>query len=146
MYALAVIYQFGKGLPETIENPREESLKYFRQAAQAGNADAQFELGMKYQKGKELRPDPVRARDLFERAAHQGNRNAMDYLARMYRDGQGIAPNPQEAARWFRLAAEKGDADSQFALGELYMKGFGAGLHLVDPCGGQCVAEWQVDL
>ena len=97
------------------------NLDDLRARAEAGSADAQYELAGLYG-----RSDSPVARDLAQavswlrRAAEQGHEAAQASVAIYYLTGEGVARDPAEAARWWRLAARQGNVFAQHNLGMLY--------------------------
>ncbi len=106
------------------DTPSEEVSKYIK-AAEQGDADAQFNLGVMYDKGQEVAQDYSQAADWYRKAAEQGNANAQYNLGVMYLNGQGVPKDDSQAANWFRKAAEQGSANSQYNLGYMYRNGQG---------------------
>ncbi|MFZ6720722.1 tetratricopeptide repeat protein [Undibacterium sp. Ji49W] len=97
----------------------------FRAAANKGNADAQFNLGLMYLNGEGIEQDYKQAMSWFEQSASKDNVRAQVNLGRMYAKGKGIVSNHGIAASWFRKAADQGYADAQYSLGILYVTGTG---------------------
>src|SRR5690606_17171468 len=60
-----------------------EAHKWFKSAAQAGNASAQYYLGILYHAGYGVTKNLDQARDLYEKAAQQGDQNAKIQLAKV---------------------------------------------------------------
>ena len=96
-----------------------------RQAAEQGDATAQFNLGVMYAKGEGVPQDDAAAVRWYRLAAEQGHASAQGTLGAMYAIGRGVPQDDVEAVRWFRLAAEQGHASAQGALGAMYMNGQG---------------------
>jgi TPR repeat protein len=80
------------------------ALQLLKQAAQAGNDDAQKELGEAYLAGEITPRNYVEAAKWLQLAAEQGNGLAMRSLGRLFKDGNGVAKNLVEADKWFILA------------------------------------------
>lgn len=97
----------------------------FTRAAEKGNADAQFNLGLMYLKGQGVPLDNAQALKWFRLSAEQGNPKAQVNLGRMYARAKAVAPSFTTAASWFRKAADQGYADGQYDLGVLYLSGVG---------------------
>ena len=96
------------------------------QQAEAGNAQAQYELGIHYYDGAGVPKDSANALKCFRKAADQDHALAQLALGRFYREGRlGLEKNPQEAVAWFRKAAEQGDAWGQSELALMYELGEG---------------------
>ena len=94
-------------------------------AGEQGDANAQFELGLKYFQGQGVQQDYLRAAELFTRAADEGHALARNNLGTMYLIGFGVAQNIGRAAKLYKLAANQGVALAQCALGCLYYDGKG---------------------
>ena len=88
-----------------------------RRAAEAGDADAQTDLGGYLLTGEFMPKDAVEARRWLTEAARQRQANAAFLLGQIYWNGDGIATDKTEAARWWRVAHEGGRADAAFLLG-----------------------------
>ena len=109
-----------------------DAVKFLTQAAEKGQAVAQYRLGTLYERGQGIAADGVKAVHWYGLAAAQGNRKAMHNLAVAYASGIGGKKNMAEAARWFAKAASLGLSDSQFNLAVLYERGDGVPQSLVD--------------
>ena len=97
----------------------------FRQAAEQGDAEAQFLLGLAHTGGEGVLKDDAEAVRWFLMAAEQGDASAQFNLGVMYANGEGVLKDEAEAVRWFLMAAEQGDASAQFNLGVMYANGEG---------------------
>jgi TPR repeat protein len=94
--------------------------------ANAGDANAQLELGYRYFEGLFVAKDDREALRLWRCAADLGNAAAQHNLGALYSDGRGsLQKNEEEAVRLYRLATENGDPRAPFALGVLYLDGKG---------------------
>ena len=93
--------------------------------AEAGDAAAQYNLGVLYDRGLGVEQDYAKARSWYEKAAKQRYGRAEHNLGIMYEAGKGVDKNAAKAAHWFRRGADDGQAASQNNLGVLYMKGDG---------------------
>ncbi|NDF51679.1 MAG: sel1 repeat family protein, partial [Betaproteobacteria bacterium] len=67
------------------------ALAKWQTAAQKGEAQAQYNLGVMYEKGQGVAQDYKEAVLWYQMAAQQGNANAQHNLGVMYRNGQGVA-------------------------------------------------------
>lgn len=102
-----------------------EAVKWFRKAAEQGNAKAQGDLGLCYAKAQGVATNYTEAVKWFRKAAEQGEANGEYLLGVSYALGNGVVEDEVEAVRWFRRAAEQGDAKAQNRLGACYAKGSG---------------------
>ena len=96
-----------------------------RQAAEQGDAEAQYNLGFMYAEGRGVSKDEAEAVRWYRLAADQGLAGAQHVLAAMYADGRGVSKDEAEAVRWYRLAADQGYAKAQYTLGVMYADGLG---------------------
>ena len=90
------------------------------QAAERGDAQAQFNLGMMYYKGRGVSQDDAEAFKWYRQAAERGVAEAQFNLGVMYDKGRGVSQDDAEAVRWYRQAADQGFARAQFLLGAMY--------------------------
>jgi len=102
-----------------------KALQVWRPAAQAGDAEAQYRLGVLYAEGKGVAPNDAEAALWFERAAEQGVAMAQYNMGASYFEGTGVRKDVAAAAKWFRRAADQGVALAQLNLGLLYASGAG---------------------
>jgi localization factor PodJL len=109
-----------------------DGVKFLTQAAEKGQAVAQYRLGTLYARGQGIPADTAKAAHWYEMAANQGNRKAMHNLAVSYASGAAGKKNIAEAGRWFAKAAALGLSDSQFNLAVLYERGDGVPQSLQD--------------
>ncbi len=85
-----------------------------REAAEAGDPDACFQLGLAHRRGDRLRmKDDLTATLWFRKAAEAGHLGAMAALAEAYLGGHGVLRDPREARRWSEAA--RGESTSQSA-------------------------------
>jgi TPR repeat protein len=93
--------------------------------ANAGDAIAQYNLGVAYDNGQSVPQDYVEAVAWYRKAADQGDPDAQYNLGVMHDTGQGVPQDYVEAAAWYRKAADQGYANAQFNLGVSYAIGQG---------------------
>jgi len=86
-------------------------VKWFRKAAEQGEADGQFKLGYLYHEGEAVPQDYAEAARWYREAADQGSANAQYNLGVMCGEGQGIPQDYVQAHMWFNLAGASGDLD-----------------------------------
>ena len=79
-----------------------------RHAAERGDVDAQYNLGVMYAAGEGVPQDDVEAVRWYRLAAEQGDVDAHLALGLVYAAGEGVPQDDVEAVRWYRLAAEQG--------------------------------------
>ena len=96
-----------------------QAVKYYRLAADQGNAYAQCDLGVCYKRGCGVPQDYAQAVKYYRLAADQGYANAQFNLGFCYEEGYGVAKNLNEAIRLYRHAAEAGVDEAKKALARL---------------------------
>ncbi len=99
------------------------ALRLWHLLAEQGDADAQFHLGVMYQRGQGVLRNDAEAIKWYRKAAEQDDAVAQFNLGFMY--AKGVSPNYAEAALWYRLAADHGLGGAQFNLGMTYAEGQG---------------------
>jgi len=97
----------------------------WRAAADQGQAEAQYNLGILYLKGLGVARNPEEAFRWFLLAADQGQADAQFQAGLMREKGIGVQKDYGQAQVWFALAAERGDAEAEAALAELFEQGYG---------------------
>ncbi len=125
-YELALRYLEGDG----VERSAEKAAHWFEKAAEQGNAEAQFELGMSL----------ASTADTFEKgkfwlvkAGESGHLRAQKMLAGILlglagdtrSDDEVVESWLQQAAYWLEQAANQGDKSAQYILGDSYAQGVG---------------------
>ena len=103
----------------------ETAVKELLPLAEAGDAQAQQNLGSMYTEGKGVPKDYAEAIKWFRKAAAQGNALGQSNLGFMYYKGFGVQQDYTEALMWYRKSAEQGNAGGQFNLGVMYHRGYG---------------------
>jgi TPR repeat protein len=87
--------------------------------AEAGDADAQFNMGQAYKLGRGVPQDMDRARELFRLAADQGHLQAQaNYGLMLFQDG-----DRSEAMPYITQAAERGEPRAQYVYGTALYNG-----------------------
>ena len=85
----------------------KDYLKAYREwkaGADAGQAEAQFDLGVLYAQGLGVLRDLNAASSWYRKAADQGNAEAQFALGQMYAHGWGVPRDTADAIRWFEMA------------------------------------------
>jgi len=99
----------------------DEAFHWFNQAAAAGNAEAELQLGGCYHYGLGTTQDFSMAAKYFRLSADQTNFVAMKSLGYLLMHGYGVKTNETEAEYWFlRAANEGGNRRAMYNLGVIY--------------------------
>lgn len=112
-------------LPEQSALADIKEIQALREAADAGSARAQLDLGLHFEIGRGVTRDLAEALKWLRRAADQGYDEAQYLLGCCYNGDDGFPRNAAEAARWWGKAADRGYADAQYCLGLSYFTGEG---------------------
>ena len=84
-----------------------------RVKANAGDADAQYNLGRIYDNGQGVPQDYGQAAAWYRKAAEQGTAPAQRDLGLLYYQGAGVAKSVPDAYYWLALAAQQGLTDAR---------------------------------
>jgi len=96
-----------------------------RKAAERGDTDAQYQLGIMYLNGDQVRQDPIEAIKWLSLAARSKHMLASITLGDIYYQGDALQEDYSEAAKWYKIAAVQGDQKAQYVLGNMYKNGLG---------------------
>lgn len=101
----------------------EAVIPLLKKAADEGNPEAQYRLGLLYANGEGVELDYVEAAFWFDESARQDLTDAQRALAWLYANGYGVDQDNQQARHWYVQAAESGDPDAQCLVGHMYLVG-----------------------
>ena len=90
---LAAAADFEAGLAAALAGDYAQARREWQPLAEAGNRDAQFNMGLLYESGLGVAADGATAASWYRRAAEQDDREAQAYLAEMYAKGLGVERN-----------------------------------------------------
>ena len=93
----------------------------WRPLAEAGDADAAFNLGQAYRLGRGVKVELARAQRWLEQAARAGHLDAQTTLGLLLFD----SGDRSGAMRWLKVAAERGDARAMLIYGTALFNGDG---------------------
>ncbi|MBF0311547.1 MAG: sel1 repeat family protein [Magnetococcales bacterium] len=105
--------------------PQDAAIDQLRMAAEKGDAEAQYKLGVMFENGDGVSQDYKKSVKWFRLAAEQGFLSAQNNLGFMFLEGRGVIQDYKEAMQWFRLAAERGLSAAQNNIGFMYLSGEG---------------------
>jgi TPR repeat protein len=114
-------YRTGEGVPQDYAT----AVRWYRQAAEQGDADAQNNLAAMYEQGLGVEQDLGEAARWYRLAADQGDARAQHSLGGFYLAGRGVARDPAKAAMWIRRSAEQGHVKAINDLALLRWQGTG---------------------
>lgn len=102
----------------------DKAMAIWAPAAESGDADSQYGMGLLYSEGIVVPMDDIQALKWFGLAAGQGHGEAQYKLGVMHANGWGVPMSESEAMKWYKLAAENGVTAAQVSLGTMYQNGF----------------------
>ena len=105
LYELADRYAQGVG----VEKNEEERMRLWKEAAEKGSAEAQFDYSWHCKNEGRLEE----AFGWMKKAAENGLNEAQFALAEMYENGEGTEKNPSEASHWNEIAEENEESWSE---------------------------------
>ncbi|KTC24511.1 MULTISPECIES: tetratricopeptide repeat protein [Pseudomonas] len=133
----------------TLNTPAEElqqALASCQQAAQSGDAQAQYELGEFYYDGKNAPQDLNKALNYFEQASLQGHAEAQYRLGSMFFRGEGVAANNVQAYIVLKMAAVNGAEDALDMADEVSAKMQRDELEMATQVLGQIFRKYLLEL
>ena len=120
---MGLIHRMGLGVPHDEMKARE----YWKQAAEAGIAEAQYYMGSFTTATGDL--NAAKQAEWLRRAVQSGNpglaAKAACALGYLYAEGKGggIRRDMKESARWYAIAAQGGDMRAQLVYGIMLLQG-----------------------
>jgi localization factor PodJL len=103
--------------------PVEAGPLALREAADAGDPKAMFEIGNRYDSGRGVAADRAAAAKWYERAAEQGFAPAQYRIGNFHEKGIGVERDVAKAKTWYQLAAAQGNASAMHNLAVLFAMG-----------------------
>lgn len=115
--------------PVAVPENYGDAMRWYERAAKAGNARAQFYLGMLYEqglRGKQIdKSGQKSAITWFTKAAGQGHRQAQLKLGLLYYQGIAIKRDYKAAAHWFEKATAQSSTQATYNLALMLVRGLG---------------------
>jgi TPR repeat protein len=103
----------------------QDSFDILMPFARAGDAKAQFYIGLIYDMGSIKFMDKAKAVQWYLKSAKQGFARAEYDMGVMLSKGEGVAKNLKEAKKWYLKSAKHGNPHAMYNLGVVYQKGYG---------------------
>ena len=123
--SIALVAEYEKAIDAYNKGDYRTSAKLILPLAKKGFANAQYNLGVMYEKGKGVEKNLSKAKKWFQFAAEQGLAKAQYSLGLIYGKGKGVDKNYNKAIKWMTLAADQGNGKAQTNLGWMYETGKG---------------------
>jgi uncharacterized protein len=130
---LTAILSFGQSAEELNKKSKvfldkqdfKSAILLIKQAAEKGNAEAQYNYGVSYQQGIEVQQNDSIANTWFLKAAKQGWKDAQFKVAYSYATGRGVPQNDKQAFFWCVKCAAQQDVECMFNVVSCYTEGRG---------------------
>lgn len=90
-----------------------------------GDRELQYQIGLLYQFGEDVKRDYDKAFKYFKMAAENGNPDAQCELGRIYCTGEGVEQDYKEGFKWFKLASNQNNELAHGNIAFMYEKGYG---------------------
>lgn len=120
--AVAALIDHG-ATPQGLTGDDQSALTWMTKAANQGDAEAQYQLGMYYESGRYADRDIAQAVSWYGKAADQGNIRATLALADLYMDGDQVQRDTDRALDLYHRAADADSEQAEVALGNAYYDG-----------------------
>jgi uncharacterized protein len=91
------------------------AMRLLRPLAKAGDARAQYKIGLMHEEGRGVPVDHSEALGWLLQAAGQRNADAQNHLGFLYLYGRGVPQDYVAAYAWFDLAATEGHVRAAFS-------------------------------
>jgi hypothetical protein len=101
----------------------EEDFAYWKQAAEEGDADGLYYMGVYYGTGDVVSQDYSKSVDYFEQAADKGHLDAIFQLGVYHMFGFGVKKDIHKALKLFELAADNNHCEAAAWAGQIYERG-----------------------
>ena len=101
---------------DELKYPSREEIEQWMREVEAGDAEAQYQLGICYANGYGVTMDQKKAVDCFFDAVAQNHPQALYQLGNCYYYGNGANANREQAKYWYTKAAEQGHVDAMYDL------------------------------
>ena len=96
-----------------------------RAKANQGDTNAQFQLGVAYDQGRNIGKNQIEAAAWYRKAAEHGHAAAQNSIGSMHQYGEGAPQDNAEAVKWYQKAADQGYGEAYTNLGYMYDGGLG---------------------
>ena len=118
----------------------DKAIPLIKQAAELGNAEAQYNLGYCYQAGIGVVKDQSKAIEWYSESANQGFNDGLYQMMMAYSNGNGVEQDAQKAFSYALKCAQNGDGTCMFNVIGSYKEGMGVEKDL------EKMLEWAIRL
>lgn len=118
---------FGQSSPQSRSyDPTQKAVELpVYERARNGDPEAQFNLGLIYDRGDRVERDATQALKWYQEAADRGLSKSQYTLGAKHGLGRDLPKNEIESFRWIRYAANQGHTPSQWLVASFYFGKFG---------------------
>lgn len=119
LFTFMVTMAMGQGMVEGYND--------FINQAKAGDANAQYYIGLFYDQGRDVPKDHQKAMEWWNKAAEKGHIRSQLTIAKRYFLGRGVEKDVNKAVFWWNKAIEVNDENEEalFMLAKCYENGIG---------------------
>lgn len=103
-------------------NEISDKIELWMKAAELGNAEAQYEIGVAYYNGTGVKQSYNKAYGWFVKSAKQDNMYAQYMLGNCYHYGYGTNTDFERAIKLYRKSANQGYHQAQYSVGDWYYR------------------------
>ena len=107
------------------KNNYKKEVYWYEMAANSGNLDALYYLGLSYQSGKGVGQDEKKAFEYFKKAAEKGDPEAQFLVGLNYSTGKILKKDLTKSIYWFKQASSRNLPNALYCLGDMYFRGEG---------------------
>ena len=94
-------------------------------AANFGNSDCMWKIGMMYEKGQYVEQNISKALEWYKKSAALGNSEAMRIIGYLYEHGEGVPQDYKKAVEWYEKAVALKNTYALNHLSKMYREGKG---------------------
>ena len=135
---LTATFSFGQNAEELNKRSKEfldsgnfkKAIPLIKQAAEKGNAEAQYNYGICFQQGVQVSKSDSIANIWFLKSAKQGWKDSQFKLAYSYATGRGLKQDYKQAFQWSLKCAEQNDPECMSNVISCYQDGTGTDKNL----------------
>ncbi|NIQ00862.1 MAG: tetratricopeptide repeat protein, partial [Nitrospinaceae bacterium] len=103
-----------------VEKNAGQAVAWFHKAAEQGNVESFYRLGIAYANGNGVTKNDAEATQWIKKAAAKDHREAQILLGWMYHQGLGVSKDYDQALFWLEKVSDENNLLIQISLGVLY--------------------------
>lgn len=118
-HAQAMVQLAGLYLKDSSHDKQAQAVAWYKKAAELGNRDALYQLGVLSETGVGMSVDYSKALQYYQEARQKGHAKAVLALAKIYETGLGVPKDPEQSKQLLLEAQKNGSIQAQKALQRL---------------------------